>query len=79
MTRPMRLYCDNKSVISIAHNPVQHDRTMHIEVDRHFINDKLDSELICTPFVSVQDQVADVLTKGLPNNVFHDPISKLGM
>ena len=30
---PMRLYCDNKSTISIAHNPVQHDRTKHIEVD----------------------------------------------
>ena len=33
----MKLYSDNKSTISIAHNPVQHDRTKHIEVDRHFI------------------------------------------
>ena len=32
-TAPMRLYCDNKSAISIAHNPVQHDRTKHVEVD----------------------------------------------
>ena len=31
---PMRLYCDNKSAISIAYNLVQHDRTKHIEVDR---------------------------------------------
>ena len=30
---PMKLYCDNKSAISIAHNPVQHDQTKHIEVD----------------------------------------------
>ena len=35
--RPMRLLCDNKSTINIAHNPVQHDRTKHIQVDRHFI------------------------------------------
>jgi len=76
---PMRLYCDNKSAISIAHNPVQHDRTKHIEVDRHFIKEKLDNGLICTPFVSTKDQVADVLTKGLPNNMFQDLISKLGM
>ena len=34
---PMRLYCDNKSAISITHNPVQHDTTKHIEVDRHFV------------------------------------------
>ena len=49
---PMRLYCDNKSAISIVHNPVQHDRTKHIEVGIHFIKEKLDSGLICAPYVS---------------------------
>ena len=34
---PMKLYCDKKSTISIAHNPMQHDRTKHVEVDQHFI------------------------------------------
>ena len=38
---PMKLYSDNKSAISIAHNLVQHDRIKHIEVDRHFIKEKL--------------------------------------
>ena len=32
---PMKFYCDNKSTISIVHNPVEHDRTKYIEVDRH--------------------------------------------
>ncbi|KAK2433017.1 putative mitochondrial protein [Trifolium repens] len=76
---PMKLYCDNKSAISIAHNPVQHDRTKHIEVDRHFIKEKLDSGLICTPFVSSQNQLADVLTKGLNSHNFERIVSKLGM
>ena len=76
---PMRLYCDNKSAISIAHNPVQHDRTKHIEVDRHFIKEKLDSGLICTPFVSIGSQLADVLTKGLIGIAFQNIIGKLGM
>ena len=75
----MRLYCDNKSAISIAHNPVQQDRTKHIEVDRHFIKEKLDNGLICTPFVSIGGQLANVLTKGLSNKVFQSIIGKLGM
>ena len=79
LSKPMKLYCDNKSAISIAHNPVQYDRTKHIEIDRHFIKEKLDSGLICTPFVSIGHQLADVLTKGLCGNVFHKNISKLGM
>ena len=37
---PIKLYCDNKAAISISQNPIQHDRTKHIEVDRHFIKEK---------------------------------------
>lgn len=40
--KPIKLYCDNKFVISITHNPVQHDRTKHIKIDRHFIMETLD-------------------------------------
>lgn len=39
---PMNLFCDNKSAISIAHSPVQHDKTKHIEIDHRFIKEKLD-------------------------------------
>ena len=76
---PMRLYCHNKSAISLAHNLVQHDRTKHIEVDTHFIKEKLDNGLICTPYVSTQNQLANILTKGLNYINFERIISKLGM
>jgi len=76
---PMILYCDNKSTITIAHNPVQHERTKHIEIDRHFIKEKLDSGLITTSYVSSGLKIAYVFTKGLPTEQFHDLTSKLGM
>ncbi|CAL5390796.1 unnamed protein product [Camellia sinensis] len=76
---PMTLYCDNKAAISIAHNPIQHDRTKHIEIDRHFIKEKLNKGVICMPFVKSEDQLADVFTKGLSSKVFHHICCKLGM
>ena len=39
---PMQLYCDNKVAISIAHNPVLHNRTKHVEADKHFIKEKIE-------------------------------------
>jgi len=58
---PMKLYCDNKSAISIAHNLFyQSYRTKHIEVDMHFIKEKFNSAMICTPYVSTQGQLADI-------------------
>ena len=59
----MRLFCDNKFAIDIAHNLVQHNKTKHIKVDRHFIKENIDSGLICTPYVSTNNQLANVLTK----------------
>ena len=78
-TDPINLYCDNKAAIQIAHNPVQHDRTKHVEVDRHFIKEKLDQKIICFPFVKSASQLADILTKAISNKDFYSMISKLGM
>jgi len=44
---PTQLYCNNKSVMIVVHNPI-HDRTKHIEIDRHFIIDYLDRALMVT-------------------------------
>ena len=76
---PMKLYYDNKSAINIAHNPVQRNQTKHVEVDRHFIKEKLESRLICTPYVPTHGQLVDILTKGLTSSSFQKVTSKLGM
>nr|GEV46308.1 putative ribonuclease H-like domain-containing protein [Tanacetum cinerariifolium] len=57
--------CDNKAAIQISENPVQHDRTKHVEVDRHFIKEKLEAGIIELPFVKSSDQLADILIKAV--------------
>ncbi|KAA0050819.1 Beta-galactosidase [Cucumis melo var. makuwa] len=76
---PLKLFCDNKVAISIANNLVQHDRTKHVEIDRHFIKERLDSGSICIPYIPSNQQIADVLTKGLFGPHFDLCVSKLGL
>lgn len=52
VSTPLMLYCNSKSSISIAHNPVQYDCTKYVEIDKHFIKEKLDQGLICNHFVN---------------------------
>ncbi|TYK21505.1 putative mitochondrial protein [Cucumis melo var. makuwa] len=65
--------------ISIANNLVQHDRTKYVEIDRHFIKERLDNESICIPYIPSSQQVTDVLTKGLLRPHFDLGVSKLGL
>lgn len=76
---PILLYCDNKAACDIAHNPVQHDRTKHVEVDRFFIKEKLDEKILELPMIRSEDQLADILTKAVSSQVFSKVVSKLGM
>ncbi|RVX07045.1 Retrovirus-related Pol polyprotein from transposon RE1 [Vitis vinifera] len=68
--QPIRLFCDNKAACDIAHNPVQHDHTKHVEVDRFFIKEKLDDKIVELPKIRSENQLADILTKAVSSQVF---------
>ena len=74
----MKMYCANQIVLHIASNPIFHERTKHIEIDCHFVREKLLTKEICIEFVGSNDQLADVFTKSLRGPQIEFIFSKLG-
>ena len=71
--------CDNTNAICITKNPVQYSRTKHIEVRLHFIRDHVEKGHITLPFISIENQLADLFTKPLSRDRFAYIRMELGM
>jgi histone deacetylase 1/2 len=74
---PPTLLCDNLSAVSLAHNPVLHARTKHMELDIHFVREKVLSRQLQVLHVPATDQLADPLTKPLSPSNYSTIRSKL--
>ncbi|GJS82990.1 retrovirus-related pol polyprotein from transposon TNT 1-94 [Tanacetum coccineum] len=73
------MYCDNKSVIALCCNNVQHSRSKHIDIRFHFIKEHVENGVIELYFVNTEYQLADIFTKALGRKRIEFLINKLGM
>ncbi|CAN6676712.1 unnamed protein product [Malus baccata var. baccata] len=71
------LYCDNISAIALSSNPVFHSRVKHIEIDYHFVRERVIRGDLHVLHVSSKEQFADILTKGLSAPLFQHHCSNL--
>jgi len=59
------IYCDNQGAIALAKNPQFHARTKHIDIQHHFVREKVNEGLVQLKYIDTNEQVADGLTKAL--------------
>lgn len=79
LTKSTLVYCDNISAFYLSTNHVQHKRTMHVEIDLHFVRERVaigDFRVLHVPMTS---RFADIFTEGLPSSLFLEFKSSLNI
>nr|GEW28438.1 ribonuclease H-like domain-containing protein [Tanacetum cinerariifolium] len=66
------VYCDNVSDVYLSSNPIQHQRTKHIEIDIHFVRDLVATRQVRILHVPSRFQYVYIFTKGLPSALFDE-------
>nr|GEU47101.1 retrovirus-related Pol polyprotein from transposon TNT 1-94 [Tanacetum cinerariifolium] len=73
------LYCDNKSVIALCCNNVQHSQSKQIDIIHHFIKEQVENGVVELYFVRTEYQLADIFTKPLARERLEFLIKKIRM
>ena len=76
---PTIIQVDNKSAIELAKNPVNHERSKHIDVRFHFIREHVKEGSVELRHVASRNQAADIFTKPLSKEVFDRGKKMIGM
>ncbi len=73
------LKSDNQGSLALAHTPVFHARTKHIDIHHHYIRDEVEAKRIELTYVTTGEMIADSLTKALTHAKFHTFVGQMQM
>jgi hypothetical protein len=73
------IFEDNQSCIALAKNPIHHARTKHIDIQHHFVREKVESNEVKIVYMPTETMVADALTKALAYPKFKKLVEEMGL
>jgi hypothetical protein len=79
LSRCTLVYCDNISAVYLSTNPIQHQRTKHVEIDLHFVRENVAIDQVHVLHVPTTSHFTDIFMKGLPSSVFNEFWSSLNI
>ena len=77
--RPLKLFCDNKSVVLYSNNNRSSTKSKHIDIKFLVVKERVQSGQVSIEHIGTNSMVADPLTKGLPSKVFHEHTAHMGV
>jgi hypothetical protein len=79
LQRATLVYCDNVNVVYLSTNPMQHQRTKHVEIDLHFVRERVAAGDVWVLSIPTTLQFADIITNRLTSSVLIDFRSSLNI
>ena len=79
INEPLRLYCDNNPAVQYAHNNRSSGAAKHIDIKYYVVKDKVRDHIINLEHIITEKMLVDLLTKGLPPNVFREHVVGMGL
>src|SRR5579871_6896543 len=70
---------DNQGSINLAKNPTQHTRTKHMDIQHHFIREKIEEKIIELVYCSTDEMIADILTKSVSRDKLQRFSKQMGL
>ncbi|CAL9013560.1 unnamed protein product [Prunus brigantina] len=70
LPEPPTISCDNLSALALSSNPIYHSRIKHLDIDFHFVRERVQRNDLTVQYIPTEEQLADVFTKGLHSPVF---------
>ena len=77
ITGEIEIHIDNDAAKSMAENPVNHERTKHIDTAFHFIREVVEAKVVSLYHVNTKKNIADLFTKAVCRTDFQRHVGNL--